>query len=130
MIFLILIPLTAIAIAFAVRYRSLRDPVQLSFDYSATTSFPSKDHYYSFDIRKESDNAYKCYICRTPSFRGRDTSNYMPHFWYNKVTDGRWICWTGIIKYPEQAKTLCRKWTDATQVFIDTGKPLPEFVRR
>ena len=130
MFILAFIPVIVIAVTFAVRYRSMCDPVQFSYEYQAQTSCPSKDHLYTFDIRKESDNLYKCYICRTPSYRGRDTSNYMPHIWYNKTTNKRWICWTGSIKYPEQAKTLCRKWADATQVFIDTGKPLPAFVRR
>ena len=130
MFILAFIPLVAIAITFAVRYRSMRDPVQFAYDYQAKTSCPSKDHFYTFEVKKDSKNLYKCYICRTPSFRGRDTSNYMPHVWHDRSTGERWVCWTGKIKYPEQAKTLCRKWADATQVFIDTGKPLPQFERR
>lgn len=130
MFILAFIPVIVIAITFAVRYSYMRDPVRFSYEYKAQTSCPSMDHLYIFDIRKESDNLYKCYIRRTPSYRGRDISNYIPHVWYNKTTNERWVCWTGSIRYPEQAKTLCRKWADATQVFIDTGNPLPAFVRR
>ena len=54
MFILAFIPVIVIAITFAVQYRSMRDPVQFSYKYQAQTSFPSKDHLYTFDIRKES----------------------------------------------------------------------------
>lgn len=98
------------------------------FSYNANTSNWLEDNYYQFHI-KRIGKEYRCYIECTPPFRGRDTSNYTPHYWVEPDTDRHYICWTGKIAYPEQAKTLCRNWADATQQFIDTGKPAPGFER-
>jgi len=128
MMYLVLIPIIAIGITFAIKYQSWKDPVSFVFRYSAKTKFEDKDHAYKFNIKK-TDSGYKCYIEQTPSFRGRSTINYTPHYWSEALTGKCYICWTGKIKYPEQAKTLCRNWADATQLFIDTGKPAPGFGR-
>lgn len=98
------------------------------FSYRAKTKYRNMDHNYNFFIKK-ANGGYRCYIESTPSFRGRDTSRYMHHYWVEKGTNRPYICWTGKIKYPEQAKTLCKNWSDATQQFIDTGTPAPGFER-
>ncbi len=100
------------------------DPMQFYYSYYANTRYALDDHMYRFDVRKVRGK-YRCYILRTPEFRGRNTSHYLPHY----LTDGNehYICWTGAIIYPEQAKTLCKNWADATQQFIDTGVPAAGF---
>ena len=101
---------------------------RFSYVYSARTNQFYQDHRYCFTIRKV-HGEYRCYIDRTPSFRGRSTANYTPHYWVEERTKKRFICWTGKIRYPAQAKTLCQRWSDATQQFIDTGRPAPGFER-
>lgn len=128
MVLLILIPIIAIVITFATRYQILKEPADFTFNYSASTKYSTQDHSYKFHI-KRIGNEYRCYIERTPSFRGRSTANYMPHYWVENGTGKHYVCWTGKIKYSEQAKTLCRNWANATQTFIDTGKPAPGFER-
>lgn len=122
---LILISILALII-FVACYRAITRPKEFIFDYSAKTKYASQDHTYKFRVKKV-DSDYRCYIERTPSFRGRTTDNYLPHYWIENATGNHYVCWTGTIKYPEQAKTLCRNWADATQIFIDTGVPIPEF---
>ncbi len=95
--------------------------------YNAKSSRRSKDNFYSFRIKRFMGE-YRCYLDRIPSFKGRDMKHYQPHLW--EENGKYYICWTGKIQYPEQAKTLCRKWSDATQQFIDTGKPAPGFEKR
>ncbi|MCH5314748.1 MAG: hypothetical protein J1E81_02450 [Eubacterium sp.] len=128
MIFLLIIPIIVIAISVAVMIPRWRDPSEFNYNYYAVTNAAALDHQYKFFVKKVG-NGYRCYIRRTPSYRGRDTSNYLPHYWVENKTDKHYICWTGEIKYPEQAKTLCRNWADATQKFIDTGVPAPGFKR-
>lgn len=128
MVYLILIPIIAIGITFVVRFQSMKEPDSFIFNYAAKTKFESKDHFYKFNVQKY-DFGYRCYIEQTPSFRGRSTVNYMPHYWVENSTGKHYICWTGKIMYSKQAKTLCRNWADATQTFIDTGKPAPGFER-
>lgn len=128
MLCLIFIPIIAIAITLAVRFQTLKEPLSFVFNYSASTQISNKDHTYKFNVVKL-DSGYRCYIEQTPSFRGRSTKNYMPHYWVENSTGKHYICWTGKITYAEQAKTLCRNWADATQKFIDTGKPAPGFER-
>ena len=102
---------------------------KFTYTYNAATIYSLQDHKYNFVIKK-SHGEYKCYIQRIPSFRNRDTSKYMPHFWTENKTGKMYICWTGKIVYPKQAKTLCRNWADATQQFIDTGRPAAGFERK
>lgn len=113
---------------FLVRFPYLCTAKKRAYSYSAKTRDEMQDHNYIFLIRRIKGE-YRCYIERTPSFRGRDTSHYMPHYWVEQGTDRHYICWTGRIRYLEQAKTLCRNWSDATQQFIDTGIPAPGFER-
>lgn len=115
-------------ITFLVRLPYLCTIKDFAYTYSAKTRYGSLDHNFNFFVKRVK-GGYLCYIERTPSFRGRDTSNYMPHYWVEQGTNRHYICWTGTIKYPEQAKTLCRNWSDATQQFIDTGTPAPGFER-
>ncbi len=126
---LIALPIVAIAITFGIRYKSWKEPSEFCFEYSAKTNTKILDHSYKFRIKKSNDE-YKCYIERTPSFRGRSTAKYNPHYWIERGTKKHYICWTGKIQYAEQAKTLCRNWADATQKFIDTGIPAPGFERK
>ena len=115
-------------LTFLIRLPHLCTVKNFTYSYSAKTRYGMQDHNYNFSVRRVSGE-YRCYIERTPSFRGRDTSHYMPHYWVEQGTNRHYICWTGKIKYPEQAKTLCRNWSDATQQFIDTGVPAPGFER-
>ena len=128
MYILIALSSLTIFITLIVRWSDLKSPAYFTYTYSAKTKNYNLDHRYMFRMRKMPDG-YRCYIERTPSFRNRDTSKYMPHYWVERGTNKQFICWTGKIKYPEQAKTLCRNWSDATQQFIDTGKPAPGFER-
>ncbi len=128
MALLILIPIVAIIITFIVRYNILCEPNDFIFNYSAKTKYATKDHSYKFRVKRVG-SGYRCYIEHAPSFRGRSTANYMPHYWVETGTDKHYVCWTGKIQYAEQAKTLCRNWADATQIFIDTGIPAPGFER-
>jgi len=99
------------------------------YEYLATTLYPTLDHKFIFSIELE-NGLFKCYIERVPSFRGRDTSNYDYHYYTNQSNKRKYICYTGKIEYLEQGRTLCRKWADAHQRFIDTGKADKEFIRR
>lgn len=126
---ILIISLTACIVTFFIRLPYMRLPKIFIYDYAANTIYCSKDHNYSFLIQYE-DGGYKCYIENVPSFRGRDTSQYTAHYWTEKNTGRNYICWTSKIKHPEQAKTLCRNWSDATQQFIDTGVPAPGFERQ
>ena len=114
-------------IVLLVRLPSMYVEEEFAYRYDALTS-QYGDHEYRFFVRWV-DNGYRCYIDRVPSFRGRDTSHYMPHYWEEEYTNRHFICWTGTIRYPEQAKTLCRNWANATQQFIDTGIPAEGFER-
>lgn len=114
-------------IVLLVRLPSMYVEEEFAYRYDAKTS-QYGDHEYRFFVRWV-DNGYRCYIDRVPSFRGRDTSHYMPHYWEEEYTNRHFICWTGTIRYPEQAKTLCRNWANATQQFIDTGIPAEGFER-
>lgn len=126
---ILIISLTAYIVTFLIRLSYMRLPKIFKYNYVANTIYRNEDHYYSFLIQY-SDGGYKCYIENIPSFRGRDTSQYTAHYWTEKISGRNWICWTGKIKHPEQAKTLCRNWSDATQQFIDTGIPAPGFERQ
>lgn len=128
MTLLILIPVVAIIITFISRYNILCEPNDFIFNYSAKTKCENEDHSYKFRVKRVGTN-YRCYIERTPSFRGRSTANYMPHYLVEPGSHKRYVCWTGTIRHSEQAKTLCRNWSDATQTFIDTGIPAPGFKR-
>ncbi len=123
---LIFIPIISILITSIVKYVVLKEHISSTYSYSAKTIFPSQDHSYQFGIKRVG-RGYRCYIEYTPSFRGRNTSNYMPHYLTESFTGKKYVCWTGRIKYIEQARTLCRNWADATQTFIDTGVPAPGF---
>ena len=114
------IPIVAVFIAFLLNLSSMKNPDMLTYEYLAKTLFRALDHRYIFMIEKVG-NVYKCYIERTPDFRGRSKTKYQDHYWIEICTNRKYICWTGKIKHPEQAKTLCRNWADATQQFIDTG---------
>lgn len=113
-------------LTFFLRIPHLFSVKQFVYDYYAKTQYSDQDHHYRFTVQRI-DAEYRCYIESTPSFRNRDTSHYLPHYWIEEGTKRHFICWTGKIKYPEQAKTLCRNWSDATQQFIDTGNPAPGF---
>ena len=80
----------------------------------------SSDCYYKFRIKRRGDG-YRCYIVRTPSFRGRSTAAHTIHY----LTDsaGKYICFTAKIKKLQQAQTLCRTWADQAQKYIETGRP-------
>jgi len=123
---MLVIPLLICLITFLVRLPYLSRIESFNYSCDAKTKYGSKDHTYRFFVKRV-DGSYRCYIEGTPSFRGRDTSHYMPHYWVEQGTERHYICWTGKIKHPEQAKTLCRNWSDATQQFIDTGVPAPGF---
>ena len=128
MFLLIFVPIIAVIITFIMRYQVLKEPECFTFNYSANTNATAKDHSYGFYVKKMTCG-YRCYIEKTPSFRGRDTSHYMPHYLVENRTGKHYVCWTGNITYSEQAKTLCRNWANATQKFIDTGVPAPGFER-
>lgn len=128
MYLILLVPIIAIMVTLIARYRILKEPEGFVYNYSAKTNLITQDHSYQFAVKKKSDG-YRCYIEKVPAFRGRDTSNYMPHYLVEKITGRYYICWTGKMRYSEQAKTLCRNWADATQKFIDTGEPAPGFGR-
>lgn len=126
MLALSLIPIIAIVITFCVRYSDLKEPCNFTYEYYPTTIYNSLDHKFIFSIEKLS-SGYRCYVKYMPSFRGRKTTNYQYHLLPD--SERHYVCWTGKIKYSEQAKKLCRNWADATQQFIDTGVPAPGFER-
>lgn len=128
MLALALIPISAVIITFCSKYSDLKEPCKFVYEYNPTSVYPSLDHKFIFSIEKMS-GGYRCYIERIPSFRGRSTNNYQYHTLRDNTSKRLYICWTGNIKYFEQAKTLCRNWADATQKFIDTGVPAPGFGR-
>ena len=123
---LILIPIAVILITFFKNMDTMKEPCKYLYSYEAETVDDTLDHYYLFSVEKVK-NGYLCYIERIPSFRGRSTSRYMYHIIKEKHTKRYYICWTGEIRYHEQAETLCRNWANATQQFIDTGVPAPGF---
>ena len=127
------IPLLTIAFSFCTHAYTLlpkkeTKPVsECIYVYHASTDAPLLDHKYKFNIRKVAGQ-YRCYVVKKPSYRGRDLSHYTPHCWVDN-SNNRYICWTGKIMSVSQAKSLCRKWGDATQQFIDSGIPAPGFER-
>ena len=122
----LLMSLAVCLIAFFIRLPYLSRVESFAYSYKAKTKYADKDHTYRFSVKRVK-GSYMCYIDDTPSYRGRDTSHYMPHYWIEDGTERHYICWTGKIKFPEQAKTLCRNWSNATQQFIGTGIPAPGF---
>lgn len=127
MLIVLIISIMILLTVFLFKLPSLYVEEEFYYDYLAKSN-GNKDHKYKFLV-KWVDDGYRCYIEKTPSFVGRDTSHYMPHYWEENGTGRHYICWTGKIQYSEQAKTLCRNWADATQQFIDTGKPAKGFER-
>lgn len=100
------------------------------YSYKAKTVSPLLNHEYRFKIIKDIiTKQYKCFVLKTPEVRGAGSSDYEPHLWYNEKNE-KWICWTGKIENKDQAKTLCRKWADCTQQYIDTGIPAPGFSKK
>ena len=77
-----------------------------------------------FRIRQIPGAGYRCYILHTPSYRGRPRSCNIAH--YLTDANGQYICYTAKLFQLEQAKTLCQRWSDMTQRYIETGKRFEE----
>ena len=129
MIICAIIPSAIIFITLIARWSYLNQPRAFAYAFQAKTKDVRLDHSYRFYMKKV-NRQYRCYIERTPSFRNRDTSRYIPHYYIENGTGRIFICWTGKIHFRSQARTLCRNWANATQQFIDTGIPAPGFGRR
>lgn len=89
----------------------------------AESGYADSDNRYEFTLRRHG-SGYRCYIDRTPSYRGRSTDAGVIH----RLSDNRgyYICYTANLPYLEQAKTLCRNWSNMTQRYIETGKTFEE----
>ena len=116
------------AVIYFICKRNKKRPRRHIYRYSAETTKRYLDHDYIFSIEKIG-NVYRCYVNRYPSFRGRNTANYLYHILRESKTRRVYICWTGAIRTRDQAMTLCENWANATQKFIDTGVPAPGFSR-
>ena len=116
------LPVIIIGLAMIIRVVGLLKNDAQSEDYACIGQSPtgSSDCYYIFRIKRRLDG-YRCYIVRTPSFRGRSTSAHTIHY----LTDsaGKYICFTAKINKLQQAQTLCRTWADQAQKYIETGRP-------
>lgn len=90
-----------------------------TFTVYAETGYNNADNRYVFTL-KRLPSGYRCYIDRTPSYRGRSVSMHIAHY----LTDsrGKYICYTKDLAHIEQARTLCRQWSNLTQRYIETGR--------
>jgi hypothetical protein len=80
---------------------------------------------FTFDfVRVESAGTWRVYIRAQPPYEGRNESAVSSH----RLSDarGRYICWDQPLRTLDEAKGVARAWSDATNVYIDTGRfPAP-----
>lgn len=97
----------------------VKGPFVTTYTVYARTGYNGADNRYVFTIKKL-PSGYRCYIDRTPSYRGRSTDMNTIH--YKVDNRGKYICFTKNITYLAQAKTLCDQWSNLTQRYIETGR--------
>lgn len=74
---------------------------------------------YQFRFVQQADG-WRVYILSQPSYEGRDDSGHSTH----RLTDstGKYICWSKPIASLEDARAIAKRWAEATQNYIKTGK--------
>lgn len=94
-------------------------PQEIRYTVYADTGYENADNRYRFTLTRL-PQGYRCYIDRTPSYRSRSMDPNVIH----RLRDGDryYICYTAPLPELEQAKTLCRDWSNLTQRYIETGK--------
>lgn len=95
----------------------------LTYTVNAESGYHNSDNRYSFTLKRLS-GGWRCYIDHTPSYRGRSTDPTVIHRLHD--SRGPYICYTANLPELEQAKTLCRTWSNLTQRYIETGKGFNE----
>ena len=99
--------------------RNADEPLVTTYTVYAETGYNGADNRYVFTLKKL-PSGYRCYIDRTPSYRGRSADMHTTHHLVD--SRGKYICYTAKIPYIAQARTLCRQWSNLTQRYIETGR--------
>jgi hypothetical protein len=92
----------------------------------------SVEHYKSYKFRYvcdgESPGQIKVYVESQPSYAGRNTSSEIIHRWPGKNGSPPYICFKKQFKPKsiEEARSLSRRWADATDKYIRTGIPISD----
>ena len=80
------------------------------------------DKEYRFKYKKVR-GAWRAYITRTPSFRGRDTSGAVTHRYFDTDDHNKpYICWDTPIYSLKDMQAVSRHWADCIQKYIATGE--------
>lgn len=90
--------------------------------YDAKTRFSHQDHAYVFDIERQRDGSYRCYIRQVPFLLGRSPSWGVAGYFMEHETGRRFIARNGTIRSQEEAERFCRDWADASQFAIDSRR--------
>ena len=90
--------------------------------YDAKTRFPHQDHAYIFEIERQRNSSYRCYIRQAPFLLGRNLSHGAVNYFVERNTGRHCIAINGTISSEEAAKSICRDWADANQFFIDSRR--------
>ena len=99
--------------------RNSGEPRVTTYTVYAETGCNGADNRYVFTL-KRLPSGYRCYIDRTPSYRGRSTDMHATHHLID--SRGKYICYTANLPYIAQAKNLCKQWSNLTQRYIETGR--------
>ena len=75
---------------------------------------------YSFSFERQSDGSWRPYILSQPDYRGRSPDSHSTH----RLPDGgrNYVCWRGVLRSEQDARQVAKKWADATQDYIKTGR--------
>ena len=88
--------------------------------YYTTNSFGLSDNEYRFQYVRVG-NAWRAYIKRMPSLRGRDSDGHSTHrYWDNN--NQPYICWNSPIYTLEGMQAVSKVWANSIQEYIATGK--------
>ena len=98
-------------------------PQRLNYTVYAESGYNKSDNRYAFTLERL-PQGYRCYIDRSPSYRGRRTDPSIIH--QLQDSQGPYICYTADLPELEQAKALCQEWSNLTQRYIETGKQFNE----
>jgi len=83
-----------------------------------------RGHCYSFTYEKV-NAAWRIYIDRQPSYRGRATDSYSTHRY--GVGSRPYICWTQPLLKRKDAEAVAHLWANGTDAYISTGSfPTPQ----
>ena len=85
---------------------------------------------YQFSFERQLDGNWRAYILDQPSYGARPTDAHATHRLVDR-TGRSYICWTDALHTEFDAQRVAALWSDATQVYIQTGAfPSGEWIQR